>query len=388
MQALSFCITNFTLLFLTAIFYLPVQAQISDKQVRLSIKDEIGEKINKIDTLLPAGADVDAVLLKMGYDAESVAKAYIGNHARRITVKTEEILPQKITAAPTKKIGTYPAAAPTAPPAAGSYKAQTTAAGWADDIINQNGDFDLNAILAKLPAGAVVEDTPDGKKITTVTTNANGEIETKELIIKTTRQTVSQNGNAFPTWSGNNAQNNNKKPLVIDSSPVAPLAETTQTATADNYTKAAATPPPPPPSGNNSTATYSAQNFGKYDNAAQLPPLQVAAADLDMFDNSTLAAQNPAILNYQPLSISDFSVQPDFLQGYYLFNFQLPPDKPADRSTTLKIYDAVGYLVYTESFMDSKYKKYIPEFHLYKKGTFLVLITADNKKYTRKITFE
>lgn len=392
---------HFGILTATLISIMPMllQAQISNKQVRLSITDEIGTKISRLDTLLPAEADIDAVLLKMGYDAESVAKAYIGNNARRITVKTEEIVPQNmhiISSALPQNGNSQTFRQKSTDPIIETHRTTTT------DNTPKDSEFDLNEILENLPPNAIIEELPDGKKITTVTTNAKGETETKELIIKTTRQTTTRNGSPIPQWNADRNPKNNRQPIVIDG----PIS--TETLTNNESSFAAPSHNNMQPQKNNAgaiaqsesrnivsstndhntTTAYTSQNFGKYANANQLPKLQVAVADLDMFDNSTLNSRNPAALNYGPLTISEFLVKPDFQQGYYQFSFNLPPDKNSEYSTKIEIYDAVGYLVYTESFTESSYKKYLPEFHLYKKGTFLVLITHDSKKYSQKITFE
>lgn len=322
----------------------------SEKKNRLIISDEIGGFVTKIDTLLPAGSDPEKVLLQLGYDSESIAKSYSGNKARKITVQTEEI----ITSAPVRTTTQLP---PQIRDLGTTSKSTLIQKPTTDH-------FDLDKML-NLPPGALVEETPEGKKITYTTTDDRGNISTEEILINTFKHS----SNAPKQWQTpeeTNTTKPKKQPIRIENGIATPIV--------------------PPQEQTNLVRT---ETFTHSNNSGSQPDVKVTLSPLDMFDHSTLNNKNPNLLNAQTLHITNFSVKPDFEQGYLRFSFK-NADAAANAisQTQIAIYDVLGYPIFSEMTGDIEYNKLITDFHLYKRGSFLILITLDNKKFTQRLTLQ
>jgi len=211
------------------------------------------------------------------------------------------------------------------------------------DNTNQ-GKLNIEDFIS-IPPNAQVEDLPDGsKRILETKTDANGNTHTYEKIVRMgERERISNRSGQTSSWV---QMEDGKLPPTVDM----PKSWVTETYT-DNSN----------PTGN----------------------VSVTIADMDMFDASTINKKYPELLNATMLNVSNFQVKPDFKQGHYRFSFTMPNMETA----TLYIYDVVGQPIQEETF-SGNYDKLLADFHLYKQGTFMILITQDDYKWTKKVTFE
>lgn len=297
-------------------------------KIRLVITDSNNNSVATIDTVLASGTDIELVLKSLGYDQNTIAKASVDGK-RQITIATEEIMesPAVWKDRDGKPFGSTE---------------KTVTLDLSPSITHENTlkpeDF------VKIPAGAVVEELPDGtKRFTTTETDASGKTYTKRTTISPgKKEKLSDDGGYTRNW------------VNMEGQPIPPLAESLRWET-ESYS--------------NSTGAY--------------PTVQITLAECDMFDLSTLNARDKSLLNAGELKVEKLTVKPDYKEGYYKFSFTLPDAAPAD----LVIYDVVGSMLYSET-VSGSYSKFIPEFNLYRKGTFLILLKQADKKFTQRLTID
>lgn len=295
-------------------------------KMRLLITDTGDNGVATIDTILPAGTDVDIVLKKLGYDQSSIAKASAGGK-RQISIATEEILemPSKFSRE--------------------GMPFNSTEGTVTLDLSPKVTDTNQLKIedIVTIPPGATVEDLPDGgKRILTTEKDAFGNTYTKQTIVRMGKRESVADGGYTNNW------------VQMDGKPIPPAAESLRWDT-QSYL--------------NSSGAY--------------PNVQVTIADCDMFDLSTLNSRDKTLINAEPLAVSGFMVKPDFKEGYFRFTFNLPTAEAAE----MYVYDVIGAELYRET-VSGAYSKLIPEFNLYRKGTFLVLLRQGNKKFTQKLVLD
>lgn len=341
-------------------------------KTRLIITDESGSQVSKIDTILPPNTNTDAVLRQLGYDSESIAQAYTHNKARRITVRMEELLDDDFWAKKQAEHRTRMAAnMPTTTAQTQQAPANNTITN--EQSIAQNWEQE---IMRQLPPNAKIEDTPEGKKITSTRTDPDGTVYTETTIIG--KPTTSSTHNPNPPnldWNTQMGKDNAPIPVVIGELP--PLPEELRAQPKNQTYKS-----PPQGAMPKAIQTESHQQTDQY--GSKSPNVSVTIDELDMFDHSTLQRKYPQLLNAEPIAITKFAAAPDFAQGYFRFSFTLPDET----EYKLEIFDVVGTPIHSQSVMGLLYNQLIPAFHVYKKGTYLLLITQDNKKFTRKINIE
>lgn len=124
---------------------------------------------------------------------------------------------------------------------------------------------------------------------------------------------------------------------------------------------------------------------GKSSMIGDLPSLQVTVGDLDMYDALTVHRSNIALLNARPLPIANFSIKPEFNEGFFRFIF----DITQKGDTQLFIYNLAGHSIYQEklAITAGTYSKTIPFFSLAVKGVYYVVITQAGQKFMKKVTF-
>lgn len=115
----------------------------------------------------------------------------------------------------------------------------------------------------------------------------------------------------------------------------------------------------------------------------KIPNIKVTVAEFDMFDSRAVNTKDATLLNRQPLRVSGFQVKPDFKEGYYKFSFNTE-----ESGAQIRVFDVVGNLLYSENMSNTLYDKFIPDFDLFKQGTFLILVTLPDKKFTQKLILE
>ncbi|HRI26597.1 MAG TPA: hypothetical protein PK239_05850 [Chitinophagales bacterium] len=296
--------------------------------IRLLITDTENAKMVTIDTLLPAGANVDAVLAALGYDQNSIARANAGSK-RQITIATEEIveIPSKISRPEGSPFASNP----------NMVKLDNT------PTITANQQLKIEDIV-KIPEGAVVEDMPDGsKRILTQEKDEFGNTYTKQTTVRMgSREGVADEGGYTGSW------------VNMDGKTIPPA---------------------------NEPLNWTTESFSH--SGSSYPSVQITLADCDMFDMSTLNSRDKSLINAEPLAVKGFMVKPDFKEGYLRFTFTLPNETP----TQLIVYDVVGAKLHDEV-VSGTYNKLIPEFNLYRKGTFLVLLKQDGKKFTHRLSID
>lgn len=116
------------------------------------------------------------------------------------------------------------------------------------------------------------------------------------------------------------------------------------------------------------------------------PKFTVTIATTDIFDLNTLDNKAAWLPMARGLEVKNFMVNPDYHKGDFFFNFELEETAP---DTKLEVFDIVGFPVYSEDLANfsGKYSKTLPDFNLYKRGTYLVLITQEStsRKFTQKV---
>jgi hypothetical protein len=362
-----------------------LQAQ-SDKKVRLIITDNISGSIHKIDTILPPYSDVEAVLLQLGYDSKSVAEAYMNNQERRITVKTEELIDDDFWArkrAEQQRQLQQNAKIPTTIP--NNTTAKTTQSSKITTTTpspnyNKPNPSDSNGIplvdgeTLHIPPGSKIEETPEGKLITTTRTDADGTVYTETILIGKVK-TETKHSQPSMQWNDKMGIEKAPKPLIIGEQP--PLDESKIPPKKEQIYHA-------PPKNISTQQGNTIETFEQNDQYGNKESVKIILGELDLFDHSSIQKDRPELLNYQPLAIQKFAIIPDFMQGYFRFSFETPDEN----TYNLSIYDVLGTRIHTETLIGKLYTNLIKGLHVYKKGTFLVLISGNNKKFTQKITIE
>lgn len=295
-------------------------------KIRLLITDVNDGRVTTIDTILPSGANVDLALQKMGYDQSSIAKASAGGK-RQITIATEEMIemPSQFNRE--------------------GMPFNTTEGTVTLDISPKVTDESQLKIedIVKIPPGATVEDMPDGgKRILTTEKDAFGNTYTKQTIVRMGKREQVSDGGYTSNW------------VQMDGKSIPPATESLR---------------------------WDSQTY--LNSSSEYPNVQVTIADCDMFDMSTLNSRDKSLINAEPLKVTGFMVRPDFKEGFFRFTLTLPPGEGAE----MVIYDVVGAQLHTEV-VSGTYSKLIPEFNLYRKGTFLVLLKQPGKKFTQKLVLD
>lgn len=320
-------------------------------KTRLLITDEFdGVVQNKVDYMVVPPETTEAVLLRLGYDDASISKAQ-SNKNRRISISMEEISDAAVGSSSARPASIFGNKATVIDGNQASVqetsrtRTRVVEAPKANDLLLE--DF------VNIPKGATVEDMPDGsKRITTYRTNKKGE---KEVDKVTTVKRV-KNGDEHTTeWEENQSSGT---PTLSESHIVIP-ANTNRS----KYTE-----------------TYDGSQLN-------LPDVVVTTDEPDMFDNSVLMKKKPALLNAPSLALKEYAFGPDLKNGFFKLSFGT---ENASKPTEIYLLDVVGALVYTETISDfsGNYSKLIPDFSVYKKGTFLLLITQDGAKFTRRIEID
>lgn len=218
---------------------------------------------------------------------------------------------------------------------------------------NEMNDQKILQITKSAP-NATIETLPDGSKKITTTTTQNGNVKVEEKIIKINTKTS-------PEYT-----------------PLDKKAKTEIQIQPPTFSPPANTPK------NEKNYVFEQKTT---DLQHPQPTVNITIASPDMFDASTINQKDPDLLNAKTLEIKDFMITPNYEQGYYSFKFKLPQPP---QNTWLRLYDIVGTEIYAEYFQNASgnFEQMLPDFNLYKKGTFLVLITQENKKYLQKIILE
>ncbi len=116
------------------------------------------------------------------------------------------------------------------------------------------------------------------------------------------------------------------------------------------------------------------------------PKFTVTVATTDIFDLNTLDNKAAWLPMARGLEVKNFMVSPDYNRGDFFFNFEL---EEAAADTKLEVFDIVGFPVHSEDLANfsGKYSKTFPDFNLYNRGTYLVLITQEStsRKFTQKV---
>ncbi|MGB0932062.1 MAG: hypothetical protein ACPGVB_14860 [Chitinophagales bacterium] len=119
------------------------------------------------------------------------------------------------------------------------------------------------------------------------------------------------------------------------------------------------------------------------------PKFTVTVATTDIFDLNTLDGKADWLQMARGLPVEKFIVSPDYNKGKFLFRFDLAE---VAEDTKMEIFDVVGLPVYSEDLSDltGSYSKFLPDFNLYKRGTYLVMITqkSTSQKFTQKVIIE
>lgn len=119
------------------------------------------------------------------------------------------------------------------------------------------------------------------------------------------------------------------------------------------------------------------------------PKFTVTVATTDIFDLNTLDEKAAWLQMASGLPVENFLVSPDYNKGEFLFSFDLAE---VAEDTKMEIFDVVGLPVYSEdlSELSGSYSKFLPDFNLYKRGTYLVMITqkSTSQKFTQKVIIE
>lgn len=303
--------------------------------VRVLITDQTVSPMKTIDTLIPPQANLDRVLQQIGYDPYSIAEKQVKNGGQ-VTIATEEVI--GIKGNRSSKSITATADANQSKPSTNAPKLDNTA-----KVVDREQALTINNFF-DFPAGAVVEEMPDGSKKAIITeTDALGNIYTKEIRVRMGRtESISSKTNTN-AW----VQMDDKLPITVDQ----PL--------------------------NSVTSTYT-NSGGAY------PDVSITVAECDMFDVSTINSLHPSLTNAPTLIVNEFLFEPAFNEGYFRLNFMLTNTNKA----TLHVYDVIGSEIYQEEISNPQYNSLLKKFSLYRKGEFLLLIKSDNQKFTKKLIIE
>lgn len=340
-------------LLLLAICCFALYANLTNAQTktRLIITDELdGVVHNKIDYVVVPPETTDEVLKRFGYDDASISKAQSSKN-RRISISMEELAdaPSPSNAMPSSMFGDK------ATVIEGSNATVSTSKKTRVIDAPKSTELKLEDLVT-IPKGAKVEDMPDGsKRITTYKTDKHGNRAVDKTI--TVRRKSSDN---------NQVAEQETEWTEIEHSPAPTLSKSTVLIPANAPR-------------NTYTETYDGTNL-------DMPNVSVKTDDLDGFDNSTLVQKDASLLNAPTLKVDKYQFSPNFKEGFFKLSF----DAEANKEIKISLFDVVGSPVYTEilSEFSGSYAKLIPDFSVYRKGTFLLLITQNGAKFTRKIEID
>ena len=310
-------------------------AHLSHAQVatRLTVVEKVnGVERNRVEVVVAPPETVDEVLKKYGYDDESIAKLP-SDANRHISITTEELEPTPPGATLRTEGRTETIGGPTV---AGSTRTRT--------VTRESGRSMELKDLVDIPPGAKVEQLSDGSQ-RVITYNADGSV----AKTATVRVHQAEQPPTADQWF--------EEPISIPASTVVLSADS---------------------QGHNSQVTYSANgNF---------PILTVTTAAPDPFDYATLKTKAKDLETAPVLSVSDLKVQPDYESEQLRYSFTAP----AGKSLTFTIYDVVGATVFTDTVADfsGSYSRTLPEFNLYKRGNYLLLVSQDGSYYTQTLTLK
>ncbi len=222
------------------------------------------------------------------------------------------------------------------------------------DLYNvETGKINLDKYL-KIPAGAKVKETDGVREIEWVETDANGTMTLRNATVNVhKRQRLPQNTTIYEIEVP-------EKQIDADS----PTPESFE------YLK-------------------EMSNVEENRSIKSYPKFTVTIATTDIFDLNTLDEKESWLQMASGLPVENFMVSPDYNKGEFLFSFDL---EEVAEDTKLEIFDVVGLPVYSEdlSELTGSYSKFLPDFDLYKRGTYLVMITqkSTSQKFTQKVIIE
>ena len=222
------------------------------------------------------------------------------------------------------------------------------------DIYNvETGEIDLNKYLT-IPAGATVKETDGVREIEWTETDANGNISFRTATVNVhKRKRLPQNTTTYE--------------IEVPNEKVKVGSETPESF---EYLKEMS----------NVTENRAIKSYPKF---------TVTVATVDIFDLNTLDGKADWLSMASGLPVENFMVSPDYNKGEFLFSFDL---EEVAEDTKLEIFDVVGLPVYEESLssLEGSYSKFLPNFNLYKRGTYLVLISQEStkQKFTQKVIIE
>lgn len=320
-------------------------------KTHIIITDEFdGVVHNKIDYLVVPPETTDEVLKRLGYDDASIGKAQSDKN-RRISISIEELAdaPSPSSAQPPSMFGEK------ATVIDGTNATVSTSKKTRVIDAPKNAEVKLEDLVA-IPKGAKVEDMPDGsKRITTYKNDGHGNKVVDKTI--TVRRKSAQNQGVAEQETEWTELENSSAPTLSKSTIVIPA-----NAPRNIYTE-----------------MYDGTNL-------DMPNITVKTDDLDGFDNSTLVQKDPSLLNAPTLKIDKYQFSPDFKEGFFKLSFSTDPNK----EVKISMYDVIGAQIYVETINDfvGNYNKLIPDFSVHRRGTFLLLITQNGAKFTRKIEIE
>ncbi|MGB1205436.1 MAG: hypothetical protein ACPG5B_07315 [Chitinophagales bacterium] len=296
----------------------------SISKIRLLITDSQDGKITSVDTIVSANSNMNEVLEKLGYAQDNIAQMQSDHYNRRITIATEEIIDKQGNTSTSTQ-----------------YDRKIA-------IENTNASKLNIEDIMNIPKDAVVTENPDGSKhILIQRTDANGKTTTEERTISIGKsERLSDRSGRSSTWM--NMEKGAPLPPTVDG----PLNWTTE-----SFSNISTDP---------STSSMN---------------VSVTVADCDMFDASTFNKLDPSLVSSKAMTLQGFKVKPDFKEGYFRFSFSMPNNEISN----FRIFDVVGNSIHQESF-SGNFDKLVTPFHIHKKGTFLILINQDGKKWSQKVT--
>ena len=339
------------LLLIICCFALYANSTNAQTKTRLIITDELdGVVHNKIDYVVVPPETTDEVLKRFGYDDASISKAQ-SNKNRRISISMEELAdaPSPSNTMPSSMFGDK------ATVIEGSNATVSTSKKTRVIDAPKSTELKLEDLVT-IPKGAKVEDMPDGsKRITTYKTDTHG----NRVVDKTITVRRKSNDN-------HSVAEQETEWTEIEHSPAPTLSKSTVLIPANA-------------SRNTYTETYDGTNL-------DMPNVSIKTDDLDGFDNSTLVQKDASLLNAPALKVDKYQFSPNFKEGFFKLSF----DAEANKEVKISLFDVVGAQVYTETLSEfsGSYAKLIPDFSVYRKGTFLLLITQNGAKFTRKIEID
>jgi len=215
----------------------------------------------------------------------------------------------------------------------------------------QTGEIDLDKYF-NMPAGATVKETDGFKEVDWVETDAYGNITARSATVRVgKRKRIPQNTTSYEIVG----------PTTKTSSPTTSNTE---------YLK-------------EMSSVRVNPTINSY------PKLTITIATADIFDLNTLDGKADWLQMASGLKVENFRVSPDYDTEKFLLSFDL---EQVAEDTKLEIFDVVGLPIHSEdlSNFSGTYSEFLPNFNLYKKDTYLVMITqkSTSQKFTQKIIID